>query len=60
MVYICPGSFRKIMVWGFLFARKDMNRKPVNYQFLEFCLGFAPFIFLLAVAAHREGEFDAK
>lgn len=31
-----------------------MNRKP------DFCLGFAPFVFLLAVEAHREGEFDAK
>lgn len=37
-----------------------MNRKPVNYQFLDFCLGFAPFVLLLALAAHREGEFDAK
>lgn len=60
MVYICTGSFRKVMVCGFLFIRNDMNRKPANCQFLDFCLVFAPFIFLLAMAAHREGEFDAK
>lgn len=58
MEYRCTG--RKITVWGFLFTRNDMNRKPVNYQFADFCLVFAPFIFLLATAAPREGKFHAK
>lgn len=34
-----------------------MNRKPLNYQ----CLGifFLP-LYFAAMAAHREGKFDAK
>lgn len=60
MEYICTGSFRKIMVWDFLSTRNDMNRKPANFQFLDFCLVFAPFIFFLAKAAHKGRRISCK
>lgn len=58
MVYICTGSLKNSLK-NFI-TRNGMHRELVNYEFLDFCLVFACLIFLLATAAHQEGEFDAE